>query len=576
MRKKTIIALVSVTLCFLSIAAQTAFAATSYTLKGYGYGHGIGLCQWGARGRAASGQNYEEILKHYYSNTSLVKNYSVPNEVRVRLFGNSNLSKAYVEANGSSVINIVKPDGTFAYQAGAGKHQIVPISKGILKVVKSDGSTALDNISEPFVITSDSGQIIVYDANGKRKHTYKGSIYVYSANNTSLYLVNYVDFEPGYLEGLGEVPSSWPYDALYSQAIAARTYALKSMKPTATFDLYDDTRSQVYVGIDKINETSNGRNWGERWAKAVSDTAKQVITYDGQPIAAYYHSSCGGQTENVELAWPKSKEQPYLRSVSDIDSNGKPYCMNDGNKSFSWSASFSISDFEKKLGLSGISSIEISQKGVSPRIVALAIKKQDGSTTKMSGQDFRTKLGLKSAWVYQMGGTYFDVPLSYWAFSQIEYLSEKGVVEGFSGGSFRPSAIVTRAQFVKMLAEALNINPSGKSTFNDTSGHWAEPYIAALNAKGIVGGFSNGSFRPDVMITRAEICTIIARAKGLTKGSQNVAFSDISDHWARPSIEAVATNGIVTGYADGTFRANVGGTRAEVAVMIYRMLNAKS
>jgi hypothetical protein len=194
----------------------------------------------------------------------------------------------------------------------------------------------------------------------------------------------------------------------------------------------------------------------------------------------------------------------------------------------------------------------------------------------MSGQDFRTKLGLKSAWVYQMGGTYFDVPLSHWAFSQIEYLSDKGIVQGFSGGSFKPSAVVTRAQFVKMLAAALNISPTGKSNFNDTTGHWAEPYIAALNAKGIVSGFDNGSFRPDVMITRAEICAIIARAKNLTEGSKSISFSDISNHWAKPSIEVIASNGIVTGYADGTFRANAGGSRAEVSVMICRMLNVKN
>jgi hypothetical protein len=228
------------------------------------------------------------------------------------------------------------------------------------------------------------------------------------------------------------------------------------------------------------------------------------------------------------------------------------------------------------LGITGISGIEITKKGVSPRIVELEIKKSDGTTAKMTGQDFRTKLGIKSAWVYRIGGTFPDVPIDFWAFGQVEYLSEKGIIQGYADGTFKPSAIVTRGQFVKMLAVALNIPATGKSNFTDTSGNWADPYIAALSSKSIVNGFEDGSFRPDVMITRAEICAIIARAKALSKGSINVTFNDTSNHWALNMIDIVASNGIVTGYTGGEFKPDAGATRAEVVAMIYRMLTASN
>ncbi len=261
-----------------------------------------------------------------------------------------------------------------------------------------------------------------------------------------------------------------------------------------------------------------------------------------------------------------------LKNINDHNSSGKAYCQQTGNTSFSWSKVISKSDFESKLGVSGIANLVVTKYGVSPRISQLNIVKADGSTTSMRGDTFRSKLGLKSTWIYQMGGTFPDVSLGYWAFTQIEDLNKRGIITGYSDGTFKPEAIVTRAQFAKMLCLSQGIPTGGSSTFTDVTGHWAEPYISALVSRGIIGGYPDGTFRPDARISRAELCAVIERAMELSPGSSKSSFPDIEGHWAKSDIQIIASSGIVTGYTDGNFRPDASANRAEVAAIIYRTL----
>lgn len=569
----------------LTINIPQSLAADTYTLKGYGYGHGIGLCQWGAKGRADSGQNYQQILESYFQGTHVTSRDDITKQIRVRLFGKSNLSKAQVEGEKLVPISFVKTDGTFVtdgtnvYRGMSGKWAVMPSTGGCLKLARPDGTIAVDNVASPVIVTGDTtgtaSSLVVYNASGKRNHSYTGSIYIYSAGPSALYLVNYVDFEPNYLNGLGEMPSSWPYDALYSQAIAARSYAIACMKPQATFDVYDSTASQVYVGLDKIRETSaSGYRWGARWEKAVQDTRGQVITYNGVAIPAYYSSSCGGHTESIELSWLKSKAQPYLQGISDLDSSGKPYCQHEKNTSFSWTKSISKSEFLTKLGVTGVANVKVTKRGLSPRLVELKITQKDGtSKVIIVGDSIRTKLGIKSAWIDQMYGLFPDVQMDHWAFNQIEELAGKAIIKGYDNKTFNPTKAVTRGEFSKMLCTALNmISGESTTTFSDMGGHWAEPFITILASRSIISGYSDGTFKPDAQITRAEICTVIARATTLAQSSTSVPFSDVEGHWAKNNIELVASNRIVNGYMGGIFKPDSNATRAEVSAIIFRVL----
>jgi stage II sporulation protein D len=135
-----------------------------------------------------------------------------------------------------------------------------------------------------------------------------------SSLSNNVWMVNEVELED-YLRGLAEVPDSWPMEARKAQVVAARTFAVKKLRaPRADiFNLYDDTRDQVYYGYTyELNKPGI--------AVAVEATKGIVITYNGEPISAYYFSDSGGTTENVENAWNNGNPQlavPYLKWVTD-------------------------------------------------------------------------------------------------------------------------------------------------------------------------------------------------------------------------------------------------------------------
>ncbi|WP_438433772.1 S-layer homology domain-containing protein [Gorillibacterium sp. sgz500922] len=169
-----------------------------------------------------------------------------------------------------------------------------------------------------------------------------------------------------------------------------------------------------------------------------------------------------------------------------------------------------------------------------------------------------------------------DVPASLWSYKGIRTAARLGVVGGYGDGTFRPEAGVTRAEFARMLASALHVPAadSAVSGFRDTRGHWAAEPIAALADKGIVTGYADGSFRPDQRITRAEIVTVMARVAVPKGGGTAPAFTDIGRHWAKDAIAAFAASQIVTGKGGGRFEPDAPATRAEAAVLILRLLNA--
>jgi stage II sporulation protein D len=135
-----------------------------------------------------------------------------------------------------------------------------------------------------------------------------------SAMSGNIWMVNEVELED-YLKGLAEVPDTWPLEARKAQVIAARTFAAKKLQaPRADiFNLYDDTRDQVYYGYNyELNKPGI--------TVAVSATPGMIITYNNEPISAYYFSDSGGATENVENAWSNGNPQkatPYLKGVAD-------------------------------------------------------------------------------------------------------------------------------------------------------------------------------------------------------------------------------------------------------------------
>jgi SpoIID/LytB domain protein len=189
-----------------------------------------------------------------------------------------------------------------------------------------------------------------------------------------------------YVRGVvsAEMPSTWPLAALEAQAIASRTYALSSHAGGSKFDVYADTRSQVYVGVAAETAQTNA---------AVAATAGQIVLYAGQPATTYFFASSGGITESIENSFLGSQPQPWLRGVAD------PY---DGGPSSSWALSMSFSSAAARLkGLvrGAFRGIGVLARGVSPRVVSAEVLGSRGATV-VSGPELAARLGLTSTWMY--------------------------------------------------------------------------------------------------------------------------------------------------------------------------------
>ena len=188
-----------------------------------------------------------------------------------------------------------------------------------------------------------------------------------------------------YVRGVvaAEMPSSWPAAALEAQAIASRTYALTSDAGGSRFDVYSDTRSQVYRGAAAETPQTNA---------AVAATAGQIVTYAGQPATTYFFASSGGSTENIENSFIGAAPEPWLKGVPD------PYETSASN----WRVSMSMASAQSRLaGLvkGSLLGIEVLKRGVSPRIVSAEVLGSRGDTL-VSGPELEYRFALQSTWAY--------------------------------------------------------------------------------------------------------------------------------------------------------------------------------
>ncbi|WP_406676653.1 S-layer homology domain-containing protein [Neomoorella carbonis] len=167
-----------------------------------------------------------------------------------------------------------------------------------------------------------------------------------------------------------------------------------------------------------------------------------------------------------------------------------------------------------------------------------------------------------------------------WAKDTIETLAGAGIVAGVDSSHFEPGRAVTRAEFASLLVKALGLGAKEgtKNPFKDVKGDaWYAGAVTAAAGNGLVKGYEDGTFRPENAITREELVAMLVRAMNLPASEEKLAFKDNDkvSAWARKSVAVAAAHGLVKGFEDGTFRPGDTASRAECAVMIYRMLVAE-
>jgi stage II sporulation protein D len=351
-----------------ALAVPAVASAKVWVVKGAGFGHGVGMSQYGAYGYAKHGFRYDQILTHYYTGTTIGSTADKPVRVLLR---DSVGSVAFGGANAACGAGL-KPANTYvAKRKGGGV--VVRSKKGML--IASCGS----------VMTASGAPTVSVSGKGN----YRGSLEV-RASSSGLDAINVLDVED-YVRGVvsRESPSSWPIEALKAQAVAARSYALSS-SGHGTFDVFDDTRSQAYGGV--AAETA-------KTDKAVSDTHLQVVLYRGKVAQTFFFSTSGGHTENNEFSSLGFGQPavPYLRGVDD------PYEADAGSPYEHWKRKYSLSRMSSALhglGLRGkLRNIVVTQRGVSPRIVHANLIGSGGTTT-VTGPQLAGALGLPDTWAF--------------------------------------------------------------------------------------------------------------------------------------------------------------------------------
>jgi len=370
----------------------------SFSITGKGWGHGIGLSQYGAQGYAKSGWTYDRILAWYYQGTTLGP--SAAKAVRVNLDKDKARRGSWTLRSGWEgqrlIVNgeAMPADHTFVFTAVGTQVQV--------RDADAAGEPLLLSGTVNVGATAPAGQpalVQVVDASGPYGYAlvrYRGTLAL-DANGTGLRLADVLDIEDYLLSVVPrEMPASWHAEALKAQSVAARSYAY-----VATGELYCDTRSQMYAGHSRGLRTAANASPLEdaRSTAAITATRGRVVLDGGKVVQTFFFSYSGGRTANVEDVWTSSTPRRCYSTVADADvAGGAPA---------SWGAPVVLTSAAMGTELTAYDG----DAAKAVPVVALActpapsgsgfVKYVDvtfatGRVVRITGDQFRSALGLKS------------------------------------------------------------------------------------------------------------------------------------------------------------------------------------
>jgi stage II sporulation protein D len=342
-----------------------AQGSVSWVVHGRGFGHGVGMSAYGAYGYAKAGKGYRFILGHYYTGTSL-GTLEKTRVVRVLL----DISPGDVGFSGATGACGARLDPRRSYAA----HR-----NGGSVVLRSSGGKRLASCGRK-LRAAGRGTIAIAD-----QGTFRGALEVVPTESDagSLNIVNALAIEQ-YAKGVmsNEVPPSWPTEELKAHAVAVRSIAITGDVGGNGFDLYSDTRSQVYEGLESEYDSTND---------AVAATRGQVVTYKGDVAQTLYSACSGGHTESAVNVF--GSPVPYLVGVPDPYDYHCPL--------HKWTLDFSGPEISSRLGayLQGkLKQVVIVKTGVSPRIVSARLIGTGGTST-VTGSQLSVALGGYDTWM---------------------------------------------------------------------------------------------------------------------------------------------------------------------------------
>jgi SpoIID/LytB domain protein len=495
--------------------AAAPVAGPTFAISGRGWGHGVGMSQWGAYGFAQKGFTYRRILAHYYRGATLGR--APVSKVRVLL---ADGQRSVTVASESAFT--VRAANDQRREVAAGSYALGPGLK--LKVV---GKASRIGLPGPLLFAAGKSSL---ELGGK---PYRGSLEV-SAKQGAVRVINKVGLE-SYIAGVvpHEMPHTWHAEALKAQAVAARSFALALRASGADFDLYNDTRSQVYGGVDAEEPETTA---------AAKATAGQVLTYHGKIATAFYFSTSGGRTANVEDVFG-GVPVPYLTSVPDPYDSISPL--------HEWGP-FPVSATRLAKALHSRGALLDVRITLNP---SLRVDKVTGlaaaGSASVSGPDLRTALGLRSSW-FTIGVLDLDRPTRPLVYGEparvtglAHGLTDVVLEERPSGGVWQGAGAVRRSQEG---AVAVPVRPQATTEYRLAAGTLRSASVRLAVA-------------PLVRLLRPlDHTELHGRVKPLLAGSPVVVERQTASGWARAARSTVDEKGAFAtrlALTKGSYRARV-------------------
>jgi len=394
-------------IAFTLVLGATPALATDIVVQGGGWGHGIGMPQWGAKAMADDGASAEQILQYFYTGANFGE---VGDEFTLQAnplhigIAQGQSTASFSSINGGMTVCL----DDVCHAAAAGETWAMR-SMGL-------GQCRLEKNGSPIDAPGECSGQITWSSQPTRRVIFPGLSRTFARGRvlfkpvdgqSTFHVVVELPLET-YLLGLAEVPNSWPTEALQAQVIAARSYALYkawfyrfNLRASCKCHLYGSTVDQAYRGWyeNPTGDLTEGGPNGERWAAAVQATAGKALWHShhgsSRALEAYYFSSTGGATENNEEVWGGSP-YPYLRSKDDPGPT-------------SWTNTVTKTQFASALGWDDVFSAVIASRNESGSPSEIVVKGRDGGTpvsTVRTGGQLRSLLGLRSHFIKSFTGFY--------------------------------------------------------------------------------------------------------------------------------------------------------------------------
>jgi SpoIID/LytB domain protein len=405
----TLVSFLISTLILASLPSASAEAPTVISFSGKGYGHGVGMSQIGARGLALAGDTATAIINYYFPGSDVVP-FTDDQILRVNIGHQLTSASLKSDTPGMSlqllsgdvsepqILSVLAAKDSIKLSISENKVAITTSQVGITTIL-----TPIESLTIRWSGTRDlAGPDSVISLTHTKKTTkYRyGQIQVKVVKDAKLgnrlEIVNQVRLHDEYLWGISEVPSSWPAAALEAQAIASRSYAMSKVGKvlkSCDCELYSSINDQNFAGYSKETEIK----WGQIWKAAVTRTSVSentglTVTQNLMPIRTYFGSSTGGITETSMNAW--GSDVGYTFSVPDpwsLDPKLNP-------NFYKWKRDVAQLVLASAFGLSDVISVKVLSLNQTGTVKFIEAKSRTGKKVQLSGETFRSKCKLPSAW----------------------------------------------------------------------------------------------------------------------------------------------------------------------------------